>query len=46
MYGNLEINAYFLFTLDLQYLKDRCEPAASGDAVDGWIAGGRATAAF
>jgi hypothetical protein len=45
-YVNIELNDYLLLTFDLQYMKDRYLPAASGNDVDGWIAGVRATAEF
>ncbi len=45
-YVNIGLNDYLSVALDLQYMQDRYLPAASGDDVDGWIAGIRATAEF
>ncbi len=45
-YVNFGLYEYLSLTFDLQYMKDRYVAAASGNNVDGWIAGVRATCEF
>jgi porin len=45
-YVNFGLYEYLSLTFDLQYMKDRYVATASGNNVDGWIAGVRATCEF